>query len=119
MKSTQQSIAKLSEIKKGFDSKSGDLVIGDMIVEFAVLIGSVSNELENSQKATNRLTIVTAALTFVAAIIGGGQLYFAAFPPGQTPISANIEANKSGVTTGQEINKKQSPPNGPPLKPAH
>lgn len=119
MEPAQQSLAKLLEIKKGFESRSGDLVIGDMIIEFAVLIGSVSNELEKSQKATNRLTVVTAVLTFVAAIIGGGQLYFAAFPPSQTPVSANIEGNKSGVTTSQEISKNQNLPSGPPHKPVH
>ena len=117
MEPAQQSISKLLEIKKGFDTKSGDLVIGDMIVEFAVLIGSVSNELEKSQKATNRLTVVTAVLTFVAAVIGGGQLYFAAFPPNQTPLSINGDANKGSVTTGKEVDKTRSQPNGTALTP--
>ena len=62
---------------KDHESRSGDVVIMNMIAKFSTLLVVLGRELDNAQRTVARLTWAIFFLTVVLLILTAAQVYFA------------------------------------------
>jgi hypothetical protein len=96
-------VQRLRALRGDFDGASGDVVLGEMVVELGALVADASDSLDRAQRSAGRLSWAMLLLSAVTLAVGAAQLYYAA-RPSQSVRSAPVE---SAVSLPPIVNSAQ------------